>query len=164
MNGMQAVTIYEPWAGLIMAGAKDVENRSQPYRHVIGHRVAIHVARKRARIEDVRYVWARFGISLPWPYPPDTAGKVLGSCRVVGVLKPRTHLDADYANRGLAEAAESPWWERRCWGLVLRDVLVYREPIPARGWQGVWWWTPEVPMVELEAAGVRVESTWKEGA
>jgi len=57
---MMVLTVRQPWAGLIAAGVKDVENRSwQPHGRdlVIGQRFGIHAGRdddlrRRLHIED----------------------------------------------------------------------------------------------------------------
>ena len=66
---MTAITVRQPWAALIAAGAKLTENRKWRPRSVIGKRIAIHAAqykptladidnaRRRAR-EDKDFIWS----------------------------------------------------------------------------------------------------------
>jgi len=66
---LTAITVQQPWAALIAAGAKLTENREWRPRSVIGKRIAIHagkykptpkeieVARRRAR-GDKDFVWS----------------------------------------------------------------------------------------------------------
>lgn len=51
---MKALTIYQPWASLIMAGAKTVEWRGWAlHRSLIGQRIAIHASARPVRHAEV---------------------------------------------------------------------------------------------------------------
>lgn len=52
MRTMKALTIHQPWAGLIMAGIKPVENRSWRPNLAPGDRFAIHAGRDAGEIAD----------------------------------------------------------------------------------------------------------------
>lgn len=52
---MKALTIWQPWATLIMIGAKPYEFRSwKPPRSLIGERLAIHAGARPVRASEVR--------------------------------------------------------------------------------------------------------------
>lgn len=48
---MRALTIHQPWAGLLMAGIKPLENRKWCPGLALGDRIAIHAGRD-AHVED----------------------------------------------------------------------------------------------------------------
>jgi hypothetical protein len=110
-----AITIRQPWASLIMAGVKEIENRSWPtqYRGPL----IIH-AGKATDPEGVQ----RFGHLLPDPLP---AGVALGTVDLV---------DCAYdAYTGYDEHAEPGFWH-----FVLTDPQAFQTPIPIRGRLGLW--------------------------
>jgi hypothetical protein len=57
---MKALTIWQPWASLIMAGAKPVEWRGWPCpRWIVGQRIAIHAGARPARPAEIADIIAR---------------------------------------------------------------------------------------------------------
>jgi hypothetical protein len=51
---MKALTIWQPWASLIMAGAKTVEWRGWPCpKYVVGQRIAIHAGARSAKPGEI---------------------------------------------------------------------------------------------------------------
>ena len=49
---MKALTLWQPWASLVIAGAKPYEFRSwSPPRWLIGQRIVIHAAARRLAYE-----------------------------------------------------------------------------------------------------------------
>jgi hypothetical protein len=52
---MKALTIWQPWASLIIAGAKPYEFRGwPPPRSLVGHRIAIHAGARAIKADEVR--------------------------------------------------------------------------------------------------------------
>ena len=50
---MKAISLHQPWATLIADGHKTVETRSwRPPWDLIGHRIAIHAAKRPARLQE----------------------------------------------------------------------------------------------------------------
>src|ERR1043166_8636003 len=57
---MKALTIWQPWASLIIAGAKPVEWRSwRAPRWIIGQRIAIHAGARAAKPEEIADILER---------------------------------------------------------------------------------------------------------
>lgn len=55
---MKALTIWQPWASLIMAGAKPYEFRGwRPPRSVIGQRIIIHAAARKIDRDEALSLW-----------------------------------------------------------------------------------------------------------
>lgn len=124
---MRALTVWQPWAGLMAAGIKLVENRSRRIvspKH-FGSRIAIH-AGARLDSEGLRAIRAS------WPEDVDRAvkliaqlGAVLAVATVVGVHE---HGDLGDQER----------WYCGPIGYVLRDVRALATPVPCRGHLGLW--------------------------
>ena len=136
---MKALTISQPFASLIIAGEKWVENRQwgTNYRG----RLAIHAGKGK------QYLTAKELAEYP-------SGCVLGTARVLacmpldsmhqmGHLQRIQRTDLTIGDVLAHEHTEGPW----CW--ILTDVRRYREPVPCRGAQGLWDWL-EPDLVELE--------------
>lgn len=136
---MKAITIKQPWAGLIMAGLKRVENRSWRTSH--RGWLLIHVA---GRVDEV-------GLSeeqraLPGVAEVETrerGGEHLG--HIVGMVKL-----VDIKPGGLCEGdpfAVGPW----CW--VLGDVRVFDVPVPWCGRLSIYDVPDEVVAMQTARAG-----------
>lgn len=122
---MKALTIWQPWASLILSGHKTVENRSWTTRH--RGPLAIHAA---ARIPTP--IDLPIGVVLPAPLLELPRGVVLGTVEI---------LDCVPLDDWLADHPGDPWafgpW---CW--VLGSPTPFKRPIPARGLQALWTWRP----------------------
>lgn len=127
---LRALTVRQPWASLIIAGLKDVENRSRPTRY--RGTIAIH-----AGLGTDRDAMAAHGHLLP-AYP---AGAVIGLVDVVGCVRD----------------SSSPWAEDGRWHWLLERPRPC-EPVPARGALGLWRLPPEV--LEQVAAGAQQSAPW----
>jgi hypothetical protein len=131
---MHAITIQAPWTVPILLGSKDVENR----RRCTSHRgpLALHVSRTWCPIAAadprIRQDYTD-AIRLPPTHPHHRAAQaatIRGSIVAIAVL-----TDCHYAHPG---CCESDWAEPDAWHLLLRNVAVLPQPLPARGALGVW--------------------------
>jgi len=111
----KALTIHQPWASLITAGIKDVENR----RWVTGHRGPLWIHAGKATDHSRPAVEARRLMG----EPDLPAGAVIGWVTVSDVV---------------VRHETSPWAEDGYWHWVLTDPHPLPEPIPYRGAQGLW--------------------------
>ena len=109
----KALTIRQPWASLIMAGIKDVENRSKP-THFRGT-IAVH-AGKGVSAEGM----TAHG-HLIEDYP---AGAIIGTVDIVGCVRD----------------SGSEWAMDGCWHWILANPRPCA-PVPAQG--ELSFWTPE---------------------
>lgn len=132
---MKCITVSQPYASLIASGKKWVENRT--WRTAYRGPLAIHAGR------GTQYLSPREVASGAYP-----TGATLATAHLVACV----HLpDARKYGRGLEEMtragicaqallghlyAEGPW----CW--VLTRIEALPKPVPARGAQGLWEWTP----------------------
>lgn len=154
---MKALTIYQPWASLIMLGAKPFEFRRWDYRErersLEGRRIVIHAGArpiKPAEIADLierlsEYqgvgTGMRASIALPLLERIAQAYKCQGVVNLAAGLgtavieKPRKCTDLF---RG--KVADSDRIDEHMWAWPLTDIRPFAEPIPMRGAQGFWTW------------------------
>ena len=137
---MKAITIWQPYAQLIVTGRKLVENRVRPFpwRSAIGQRIAIHAGLSNRGIEFV----GRFGIeSLP-------VGCVVGTAKVVAVLSV-DEVRSDRCRQRFKHLATHQHTEGP-FCIVLEEPQVIK-PIRATGKQGLWIWNEQQPPEPADA-------------
>ena len=151
---INTLTLWQPWASLIAMGAKTMETRSwRPPPMAVGGLLAIHAAKTREGVKLVRSVehhdiemTMRAWLTSDWaddiPY-----GEVVAVARLAGAVQcpsERVRPDA-YGD-----------FSRGRWAWILEDIHVLKEPVSARGHQGVWTWEPPLAVrEELRAAQSR---------
>lgn len=125
---MQAISIRQPEAWLILQGYKDIENRSQR-THKRGY-VAIHAAAKRMTRDD--WNWLR-GLCEDNGAPiPDESAILYGG--VIGVMEITDCVTSH----------PSPWFEDGAFGYVIGDTAPC-EFLPCKGKLG--WFDVDIEMV-----------------
>lgn len=166
---MWALTIWQPWASLIVgspptagsAGApsqKPVENRDwRPPEKLIGQQIAIHAGLEKRRNRDAFQsvlVDRDFGPVVP-PYRTVgdfPLGAVVGVAtldRVIGPLPATMFYDRRFA--GLRPSTIAAWgldddglrWFTGPWGLVFRDRRCV-QPVKCGGGQKLWTLPPDI--------------------
>ena len=118
---MKALTLRQPFASLVVAGVKDVENRSRPtkYRGVL----AIHAGL--AIDNDAMTAHGHLIDDMP-------AGALIGTVRVIDCV----------------QDSESEWAIPGQWHWLLTEPRPFDTPIPAKGKLGLW--TCEVADIALD--------------
>lgn len=119
MTERLALSVRQPWAWAIVAGYKDIENRtwSTPYRGPL-----LIQATQRIDHGGVRQL-ERLKIDIPDEL---AFGAIIGSVDLVDVFNdPSGYV-----------ARSNPWAMRGYWHWVLRRPREYVRPIPQRGQQG----------------------------
>lgn len=152
---MWALTIWQPWASLIVAGAKPFEFRSwQPHPRYHGQRIALHASTHLISATEARGLLTRLCSPNAWMtcLKPDIAIPVLE--RFVGdrTSLPRGAIvgtavlsaaidgwDAAGAMRG-TPINDSERVEHSNFAWPLSDIRAQRPIVPMRGQQGFWWW------------------------
>lgn len=140
---MKAITIWQPWAGLVASGIKKNETRSwlTNYRGTI----AIHAAKQAVQIGWLRYLSEEaaevIGRRLELPdifnavetFP---VGCILGTAELVDCIKitPEFIAALDYDELMVGDYTLG----RYAW--VLENAKMFPEPIPSKGSQGLWNW------------------------
>lgn len=145
---MKALTIWQPWASLVMIGAKPFEFRKWDYRErspsLEGQRIVIHAGARPIKPTEVDLLIGSINAgessliaetALPLLRRVRDAFKCRGVLELSAALgtvklgKPRKvgeifrHADSDRLNHHL-------------WAWPMLDVQPFREPIPMRGAQG----------------------------
>ena len=146
---LPALTIWQPWASLIVAGCKPYEFRTWPAsRHLWGQRIAIHAAARPVRKAEV----AEWLLRLRGPDAGSTAlirepaveekvtgllplGVVLGTA-LLGEPRRGSEIVEEFGGPPSNPARE----QHSDWGWPLTDIEPFNEPVPARGAQGFWMW------------------------
>lgn len=131
-----ALSILQPWAALIVAGLKNVENRT--WSTSFRGRLLVHASKARKGVEHEAAActaeeagWHLGGIRAlagPWMSKENHHGAIIGSVEVVDCVRAGDQLPpSKWAN-----PADGTWW----W--MLRDPRVFAEPIPWKGKLGIW--------------------------
>ncbi len=136
MTGLEgvntALTLRPPWAALVVAGPKHIENRGwPPPPWLIGKRIAIHAGLKvdeygARQAAGIMAALARAGrinerdLKAPIPHA-DVRGAIIGTAVVTGF-----------------ETDSSSLWFFGPFGWTLEDRRPLVEPIPCRGFQKLW--------------------------
>lgn len=143
---MRCITIWQPYASLIIAGTKKIETRS--WNTIIRGRIAIHAARKRdsfslglmdtPEFQDGLKVYDTSGRGKTFITDiADTFGCIVGTVEIVDCRSLVRLAGSKYDTP--KERAFGDWREGR-WGWILRDPVLFENPVPAKGTLGFWNW------------------------
>ena len=149
-------TLWQPWAGLVIFGGKDIENRHYPPpSKFIGERIAIHAAKtfdqwfnppvaptREHAIKVYRDIYLNDSSIREML---NVRGAILGTVKLEGYLNPREgfrvgDLDEIRDAMGMDRYTVNPWWDSEQYGWILSDPKPLKKPIPAKGKQGVWYY------------------------
>lgn len=133
---IKALTVKQPLAWAIIAGHKDVENRSWRFPQPLGSTIAVHAGQKLVDHLPVT-------VSIPEDFP---RGAIVGFADVVD----DHHADECVTASG---ALCSPWAypDARHW--ALRNARPLGEPIPTRGY--LWLFVPPPDVTARLTAALR---------
>lgn len=160
---MKALTLWQPWASLIIVGAKPIEWRHwRAPASMIGQRIVIHAATRpveKVEVFALRLRLIREGRQLVAGETPDQptsmtvapalellrawsngevelpTGAGLGTA-VLGTPALASDLGFTLGTVGL----DSDRLEKQNWGWPLADIERWDEPVPMRGRQSFWNW------------------------
>lgn len=172
MPQLKALTIYQPWASLIMAGAKPFEFRGwHPPVSILGKRIVIHAGAKKIDVDLVRDLYHALYFrdisetiaqaaaetclhadpaipilrrALQPGNDPLPMAVGLGTA-MVGVPRFGTDIAKEF---GVTRANDSDRDQHANWGWPMLDIDVWPEPIPMRGKQGLWNWPSPTEFME----------------
>lgn len=143
---MKALSLHQPFASLIVEGAKRHETRSwAPPRAFYGERIAIHAAKRRVTLADA----ANLQINLEWaqmlPLGAVVAMAVLvDAVEIVVVDYTESEPQAICRHHDGSEEAITierfGWYASGRWIWRLSDIEPLDPPVLARGYQGFWEW------------------------
>lgn len=153
MTSHPALTLWQPWASLIMAGAKPYEFRHWPApRSVRGKRIAIHAGARKVVMAELRALRLKLrdpnnasgldvAIALPllerWSQDPLALplAHVLGTAVLGDPI--RAYEIPAFAGSFVNDSDRD---EHANWAWPLSAVEPLMPPEPARGAQGFWSW------------------------
>ncbi|MEV4934388.1 ASCH domain-containing protein [Sphingobium sp. LSP13-1-1.1] len=155
---MKALTIWQPWASLIIAGAKPYEFRSwSAPRFILGQRIVIHAASRkidRFEVDDLHQTLIhrdKYPIEAGMTcLKPETAIPILQAAlrgelpiaagvgtAIVGEPRLGTHIAEEF---GVPRANDSDRDAHANWGWPMLEIEAWPEPIACKGAQGLWNW------------------------
>ena len=155
---LYALTVWAPWSSLIIEGWKPYEFRKWDYRSrrpkLVGQRIAIHAGARPARRDEIadllRRVVRKYSsvseAAAPflekWHLAPSMLplSAVLGTAVLGEPRRAHTLLSRDQV---AALEADSQRIDHHMWAWPLRDIERFDVPVPARGAQGFWSWSPD---------------------
>jgi hypothetical protein len=152
---MKALTIWQPWASLIIAGAKPYEFRGwRAPASILGQRVVIHAGKHAAARDEVDDMLGLFEL-----FPEESRELCLHADQAVPILEAflrgelpigaglgtaivgEPRLGTEIAEEfGVPRANDSDRDQHANWGWPMLEVEIWSEPEPCRGMQGLWTW------------------------
>lgn len=128
---MKAISLWQPWASLVVHGEKRIETRAwAPPKSLVGKRIAIHAA-KLTRFDALMSQPPFIGlIDAELPH-----GAIVGTVKLSSCIRMTPTNIVDFARRKPLEVQLGDWQPGR-YAWVLRDPRPFAEPVPWRGSQG----------------------------
>lgn len=153
MPEMPALTIWQPWASLIMAGVKPYEFRQ--WKAPRGsRRIAIHAGARKVRREEIAGILLVLRLPARWTQGLLPGAEALlerwhaapGSLPLGAVLGTAFLSSAEPATRVMHRFGGPPAEDLlgQGWAWPLSDVRPWPAPVPAKGAQGLWLWSGAV--------------------
>lgn len=154
---IRVLTVFQPWASLIMAGAKPYEFRSKrPPRTILNQRIVIHAAARKivpGEVRDILRMIAAGGQAsaetclhalLAAPILDRALGQgealPLG-CGLGTAICGEGRSGYDIAEEfGAEHVNDSDRDDHANYGWPMTEIEVWDTPVPARGSQGIWFW------------------------
>lgn len=149
---MKALTIWQPWASLIMIGAKPYEFRTWDYRvrerSLEFSRIVIHAGARPVKAIEVDDIIRRTEDD-DGSLIPDKALPLLYRLRDAYKCQGVVELSAGLGTAVLArprnvnaifKKPDSDRLHHHMWAWPLTDIKPFSHPIPVRGAQGFWQW------------------------
>ncbi len=143
---MRALTLWQPWASVVAAGVKLIENRPwKPWGYIIGQRIAIHAGRH-WDAPGALSIAERGGGAFVREREPE--GAILATCIVTGYLEKGDLLARPPAGQEV--------WFTGPFGWLLADMRRLAVPVPCRGAQSLWV-VPDDVLARIQAQELGVE-------
>lgn len=146
---MKALTIWQPWATLIMAGAKPWEWRGwRAPSAVVGQRIVIHAGARMPRASEIADILARIdddessldpAIAIPLLRDTPMLSWPLAAGLGTAVLE-RSIPAIVWANKHCKPGFDSDRLDHSKFAWPLTEIERWESVRPARGHQGFWIW------------------------
>jgi hypothetical protein len=153
---MKALTIWQPWATLIMIGAKPYEFRRWDYRDRIdlsGQRIVIHAGARPVKAAEIGDIIDRIEdhisslrreIALPLLQRLKAAYKCQGVVPLAAGLGTAIIQTPKSVSALFSSPADSDRIDHHMFAWPLTDIRPWAEPVECRGAQGFWTWPMQV--------------------
>jgi hypothetical protein len=152
---MYALSLTQPWAGLVISGVKSVENRkAAPPAKLIGQRFAIHATREfsQTTLDEIHRLAPDlvqpdlFAPPPAWRQYASPLSSIIGTAVLVGFVRGplETYKIADDQKR----------WYQGGIAYLLAEQRPLTEAIPHRGFQGFWPITSDVETKIFQLGGL----------
>ncbi len=125
---MKALSIRQPWAWLVCAGIKDVENRTWPTP--VRGRVQVHASLSKASLDKftlaaiLRIASNKEAAPLMGEWDRLTRGAIIGEVDIIGC---RRRVGT------LGDGDVSKWHEVGQYGFYFENAVMYETPLPCKG-------------------------------
>jgi hypothetical protein len=158
---MKALTLWQPWATLVIEGVKPFEFRRWPAPNWIwDHRIGIHAGARPVRRKEIDQLIADLVLEEGWgtalavepalailrKVRADLESIPLSSMLGTAVIgKPVPAAEAVVAAYGENFKGDSDRIDHQVFGWPIRDIKRFEVPVPAKGLQGFWEWDEVAP-------------------
>jgi len=157
---MKALTIWQPWATLIILGAKPYEFRGwRPPGIIIGQRMGVHAGARPVKVDEVKELLARLLSANAWTtclkreiaepilrkaiQEPKSLplSHILGTA-TVGAPRLGDVIAEEFGGPPSSRVNDSDREQHSNWAWPMLDIQPLEPPQPAKGMQGLWDWRP----------------------
>lgn len=143
---MKCISIWQPFASLIVSGCKVNETRTWPAPNsVVGQRIGIAATKcmnrtQKSYIDDEEFqaVYAATG-------QPDILDLPRGALLGTAILERVSVMTKEMMEDVSKEEMMYGWWEDGCYAWHMVDPIQFDEPIPVTGRQGIYDYKGELP-------------------
>lgn len=156
---MKAITLWQPWATLLAVGCKHMETRSWPTKY--RGEILIHASkkpysqvRKILPTKDRRYIEDLLQIKYFNGERNIPTGVIVGKAELAACVKITEAFRSGMANIRPEEFILGDFTTGR-YAWVMKNPVLFKEPIPAKGMQGLWNYDGEIK--ELATTGSYTE-------
>ena len=155
MRKLRALTLWQPWATLVVAGVKPFEFRGWPApKWIWGERIAIHAGARPVRRREIDELIASLRLDGGWgtaliPEPAlelllrlQSKPELLPRSAVLGTAilgRPVPAAEAVVQTYGESFRCDSDRIDHSVFGWPLTEIRRFEPPIEAKGAQGFWW-------------------------
>jgi hypothetical protein len=165
---MKALTIYQPWATLIMLGAKPFEFRHWDFTsrlpQLVGQRIVIHAAAREIKLPEVfdirlRILEGESGLKSEIALP--LVERILDAPKGRGIVEMSAGLGTAIIGKPrrvgeiFSGTIDSDRLDHTVFGWPLTSIARFDEPIACKGAQGFWNWPFSVTNVPKLLSGRR---------
>ena len=147
-KSMPCISLWQPWASLVMGGFKQFETRSwKPPASLVDGLIAVHASKRWTR--DEQYYTDKFirdypevaPVLRPEGYQNPPLGAILCVCRLVEY---RSTNDPEAPHTVTVRERSFGDWSPNRYVWRMEIIKVPPEPIPMAGKQGIWRWEYEL--------------------